>query len=217
MEQNQSNINFGNQPQGLDKKLFRSTKDRIFTGLCGGIAEYKSFDPYVIRFVLLFSLFITPFSFLGYFITSAFIPTNNNPEIDECILKRNKRFIFGSLSIFIGIFFILKNLGFWNDHSFFIIPNELFISIVAIFSGLLILLYSKNAKPLQLPKYFVRSSNNKKFLGVCGGFANYLLVDVKLVRILFIVLSILTLGLALLIYFYLAMKTKTDFYEHPQS
>ncbi len=38
-------------------------------------------------------------------------------------------------------------------------------------------------------------SNNKVFLGVCGGFANYLDVDVTLVRIIYALITVLSAGI----------------------
>jgi phage shock protein C len=33
------------------KRLFRSTQDRMFAGVCGGIAEYLEVDPTLVRLV----------------------------------------------------------------------------------------------------------------------------------------------------------------------
>ena len=44
-----------NQP----KKLYRSTKDRWIGGVCGGLGEYFSLDPTIIRIIfLLITLFL---------------------------------------------------------------------------------------------------------------------------------------------------------------
>lgn len=41
----------------MEKKLFKSRKHRMLTGVCGGIAEYANIDPTVIRlFCVLFGL-----------------------------------------------------------------------------------------------------------------------------------------------------------------
>lgn len=41
----------------MEKKLYKSKKEKIFSGVCGGIAEYTQIDPVVIRlFFVLFSL-----------------------------------------------------------------------------------------------------------------------------------------------------------------
>jgi phage shock protein C len=34
------------------KKLYRSTKNRMLAGVCGGIAEYFELDPTIIRVIL---------------------------------------------------------------------------------------------------------------------------------------------------------------------
>lgn len=34
-----------------EKKLYRSQKDRIIAGVCGGIAEYFNISPWIVRVV----------------------------------------------------------------------------------------------------------------------------------------------------------------------
>ena len=41
------------------KKLYRSGKDRILGGVCGGIAEYFNVDPTVVRLIWAFGTLIT--------------------------------------------------------------------------------------------------------------------------------------------------------------
>jgi phage shock protein C len=41
----------------MNKKLTRSTTDRMIAGVCGGLAEYFDLDPAIVRLVfLLFTL-----------------------------------------------------------------------------------------------------------------------------------------------------------------
>lgn len=55
------------------KKLYRSRKDRMICGVCGGIAEYFNIDPTLIR--LAFVLFgLTGTAVLAYFIAAIIIP-----------------------------------------------------------------------------------------------------------------------------------------------
>lgn len=58
------------------KRLYRSAKDRILGGVCGGIAEYLNVDPTIIR--LLWVLFILGFGtgILAYLIAWIIIPRN---------------------------------------------------------------------------------------------------------------------------------------------
>jgi phage shock protein PspC (stress-responsive transcriptional regulator) len=58
------------------KRLYRSAKDRIIGGVCGGIAEYLNVDPTIIR--LLWVLFILGFGtgIFAYLIAWIIIPRN---------------------------------------------------------------------------------------------------------------------------------------------
>ena len=55
------------------KKLYRSRKNRMICGVCGGIAEYFNIDPTLIRLALvLFAC--TGTAILAYFIAAIIIP-----------------------------------------------------------------------------------------------------------------------------------------------
>ena len=57
------------------KKLYRSSKDKILGGVCGGIGEYLDIDPTIIR--LLWVLFgLSGFGILAYFLAWIIIPQN---------------------------------------------------------------------------------------------------------------------------------------------
>ena len=63
------------------KKLFRSRKNKILTGLIGGIGEYFDIDPTILR--LLYALIILPTMFTGviiYFIASLIVPQEPKKE-----------------------------------------------------------------------------------------------------------------------------------------
>ncbi|MBH5320130.1 PspC domain-containing protein [Paenibacillus sp. GSMTC-2017] len=61
------------------KKLFRSTTDSKFTGLCGGLGQYLGIDSTIIRLLVVIAAF---FSFggviLAYFIATLFIPKDSS-------------------------------------------------------------------------------------------------------------------------------------------
>ncbi len=63
----------------MKKKLYKSNKDRVFAGVCGGIGEYTETDPVVIRLIwVLVSIFFGA-GFLGilaYIIAALIIPQN---------------------------------------------------------------------------------------------------------------------------------------------
>jgi phage shock protein PspC (stress-responsive transcriptional regulator) len=59
------------------KRLYRSTKNKVIAGVCGGIGEYFGMDPVIVRLVwVLFSLVSFGFGFLAYLISWMIIPKN---------------------------------------------------------------------------------------------------------------------------------------------
>ena len=57
------------------KHLYRSKRDRIFGGVCGGIAEYMEVDPVVVRLVLaILTLISMGMGILAYIIAWVIIP-----------------------------------------------------------------------------------------------------------------------------------------------
>jgi phage shock protein C len=47
------------------KKLYRSRKDKMIAGVCGGLGEYFNVDPTIIR--VLFVILLLPGGFPGFF------------------------------------------------------------------------------------------------------------------------------------------------------
>jgi phage shock protein PspC (stress-responsive transcriptional regulator) len=42
----------------MAKKLYRSRKDYMLAGICGGLGEYFDIDPTIIRLLVAFSIFL---------------------------------------------------------------------------------------------------------------------------------------------------------------
>lgn len=63
------------------KNLFRSKKERMIAGVCGGLAEYFSMDPTVVRLIfVLFALFSEGLGILAYIILILAVP-EEKPQI----------------------------------------------------------------------------------------------------------------------------------------
>lgn len=54
----------------MTKKLYKSKKNKILFGVCGGIGEYFDIDPVIIRIIFILS----GISFFLYFILAIIIP-----------------------------------------------------------------------------------------------------------------------------------------------
>lgn len=56
------------------KKLYRSREDRVFGGVCGGLAEYFALDSTLIRLLFVFFAFAGGPGFLAYIIMLFVVP-----------------------------------------------------------------------------------------------------------------------------------------------
>jgi len=56
------------------KKLYRSRKDRVLFGVCGGIAEYFNIDPTIVRLVWVIMTLIYGVGILLYIILTLIVP-----------------------------------------------------------------------------------------------------------------------------------------------
>ena len=67
--------------QGPVKHLFRSRKDRMISGVCGGLAEYFDMDPTVVRLIFVFlTIFSKGLGLLAYIILIFAMP-EEKPQI----------------------------------------------------------------------------------------------------------------------------------------
>jgi phage shock protein C len=58
------------------KRLYRSGKERILGGVCGGLGEYFNVDPTIIRLIWILFVFLYGIGLLFYFICWFIIPRN---------------------------------------------------------------------------------------------------------------------------------------------
>jgi phage shock protein C len=65
------------------KRLYRSNKDSMIGGVCGGLGEYFNLDPTIVRLITILLLFVTGLFpvLIIYIILSAVIPKNPNPTV----------------------------------------------------------------------------------------------------------------------------------------
>ena len=63
----------------MNKKLYRSAKDKKFGGVCGGIAEYLEIDSTVIRLAWVLFTLLGGAGLMGYIIALLVMP---NPPVE---------------------------------------------------------------------------------------------------------------------------------------
>lgn len=73
-----------------NKKIYRSSKNKIIFGVCGGLAEYFEVDPLLIRILFLVISFPGPGIFL-YLILAILMPTENNKNGNNIESKKRTK------------------------------------------------------------------------------------------------------------------------------
>ena len=82
----------------MTKKLYRSKKNCVIGGVCGGIGEYFDIDPIIIRLLVVLIFFMGGAGLIAYIIAWIIIPQKPNDniesqsksEVEDAGMKKNK-------------------------------------------------------------------------------------------------------------------------------
>lgn len=122
------------------KKLYRSKSNLVLAGICGGLGEYFSIDPVLVRALFVLITLAGGSGIVLYLIFWIIIPSEENTDADfEKNIKHNvedikskartvaqefkisqktpkkrddSRFLWAIFIIFLGVVFLLNNFGF---------------------------------------------------------------------------------------------------------
>jgi phage shock protein C len=195
------------------KNLARSHSNVILAGVCAGIAETYNFDVSVLRFITIISLLFGGWSIVAYLVAAFLLPVRRSiiEHTEEIIRKqRNENFktVLSGICVVIGLHFALKEIGSGNYSHLFLLPLETMMPLFFIGAGILIIRKRTNCSlKICTPSLYQRTRNDRLILGVCGGLAKYLDIDLLSLRIIFIILTGLTLGLIAIIYLIIGFFT----------
>ncbi len=109
------------------KRLYRSRKNRMIAGVCGGIAEYFNIDPVIVRLIAVALFFVGGSALLAYVIAMIVIPyepfelaggsdKQAAPAAAEAPVKASQGssdavpLFLGIMLIIIGAVFLLHNM-----------------------------------------------------------------------------------------------------------
>ena len=126
------------------KRLYRSRKDRVISGICGGIGEYLNVDPVLVRVVAVLLIFTGGVGIVAYIAGILIIPEqpeteiqsgkddegdrDNREETSPSEAQNGSRrtpshsgsLLFGLILVIIGAFFLLRNIPFLNHYYWWI-------------------------------------------------------------------------------------------------
>jgi phage shock protein C len=208
------------------RRLTRSRRDRVFGGVCGGLAEYLMWDPAVVRvaYVVLTLLSFGVGGVFLYLIAWMFIPltdqsadSNAPVEVAEKSV-RNTRAVVGVLLCIAGaLMLMVLILPFW------VVPmaKRVLGPLLLIVLGLALVMWRRtDSETIWTPpvpgaprpepgdagrpqaaagRHFVRVHQGRKIAGVCAGFGRYFDLDPTIIRLLWLVFMLLG-GAGILLY-----------------
>lgn len=206
------------------RRLTRSTRERIFAGVCGGAANYLGIDPALTRILFVAVTLITGvFPGILVYLAAWFLV----PEDDGSMLRTNASTVSKSRRVMAFMLLAIGLLGLGiatvmnDDHD----NSIAYVGPVLVIILSIVLIARKGDAAVNDNTYAVqgetmsgtaqevrrlkRSSRDKKIGGVCGGFGEYFNVDPTLVRVLWI-LAILLGGTGLLLYLILWIVMPLD-------
>lgn len=146
------------------KKLQRSRTNRVFFGVCGGLAEYLGMDPVVMRLIFVLVTLFGGTGVVAYIIGVIIIPESpeeekaagvtedvNPPSLpvpEKVTSKRNDKGseIIGIVLIVFGIFFLLRKIP-WMDRYFDWISYHfwsLLLPVILLVLGISLIMRSRN-------------------------------------------------------------------------
>ncbi len=215
-------------PQSAARRLYKSRRNRMLDGVCGGIAEYFEVDPTIVRILWVLITLAGGSGIFLYIAAIIIMPVNpehlgfNQTTTNSTRTNFDHKRFWGILFILLGAFFLIANIGFWAGFEWWSVSWKVVFPIIIIATGIvLVTIQMKNRKDASqqamggfgtdstftqpIKKELRRSITDKKIFGVCGGIANYFDIDPTLVRISYLALVFASFGWGLVLYIILGL------------
>ena len=216
---NQQPVIIEGTPHYEPHRIYRSRTERQVAGVAGGLAEFLGVDPTLIRIVWLISVLFGGAGALAYIVMAIVLPeeTVEHAASKPTVTRRgadvrawasrdsNRGLLWGGVLVAAGILFLLSNFdviplrGLWRTFW------QLFWPAVLIGVGIVLLLGISGRGVVwkgivRGDRALLRSRTNRVIGGVCAGLAAYLGLDARLVRIVWVIASLSTVGLGVMLY-----------------
>jgi phage shock protein C len=200
--------------ENTSKRLYRSKSDRFISGVCGGIADYFEIDSNIVRIIFVILSFTGGVGIILY-IAGLIILTENPHEEEIPNRKVNSSLLIGLVLIVIGGIFLLREIGMFHYFNLFDISLSTVWGILLIGIGIVLLFQAKRqtaegeqtaqagkteeTKDANKKKIY-RSKSDRMLAGVCGGIGIHFQVDPSFIRIGWVLATLFSGGLGILIY-----------------
>jgi phage shock protein C len=187
-----------------ERKLYRSQVNKMLAGVCGGLGEYLRIDATLIRLVWIVLSLTGGIGIIAYIAALIIIPPNPDQKSTESgkpVIK-DKSLFWGAVLIIIGGFLLLMQFGLLNSFSFWQIPWQAVWGALLVSLGLLLVFKKVKVEDVfdMEKKKLYRSQTQRMLGGVCGGLSEYFGWDVSLIRILWVIGTVISYGAGILAY-----------------
>lgn len=138
----------------MEKKLYKSSRDKVLAGVCGGIGEYFAVDSVIVRLLWVVFTLMGGAGLIAYIIAAIIIPNDEayNPIEDSYTRSdqfdsgsgsgperrdsrensRGTSLVLGAILVMFGAFVLMKDFIPW-------IPKDVFLAAVLIGLGIFFL------------------------------------------------------------------------------
>ena len=196
--------------QPVKKRLYRSRADRFIAGVCGGLGEYFDVDANVFRLLFIFLTLFGGSGLILYLAALIIVPENPYQETPEKPRSSHAMF-WGLLLISLGIILILRQIGFFYLFNIKNLPWSFIWAVFLIILGIILIFSQSRKRPPASADTaedeaeateigITRSRKDRMIAGVCGGIAHYFNIDSSLVRLLWVLATLASVGLGVLVY-----------------
>lgn len=150
------------------KKLYKSRNEKMFAGVCGGIAEYFDLDPVLVRVLFILFTFIGGTAIIAYIVGMIVMPfppaeiagdaetspsppppsttsdmghTGPPPPVPADKSPGKGGLIFGVILLMLGAYFLMRNIPLFNHWYWWIrwnLSDYLIPAVLIIFGAILI-------------------------------------------------------------------------------
>jgi len=132
----------------MEKKLYKSSNDKVLAGVCGGIGEYFAIDTVIIRLLWVVFTLMGGAGLITYIIAAIIIPEKttggyvedsytSTEEPGSGPIRRNSSrstsIVLGTILVLFGGFVLIKDFIPW-------IPRDVFLTVLLIGLGIFLLI-----------------------------------------------------------------------------
>lgn len=124
----------------MERRIYRSRKNRMIAGVCGGIAEYLNIDPAIVRLIMALLVLANGLGIILYILAVIIIPERPEETGDVgsgSYVETHSPVTLGIILIIIGVVAIIWSAGIPWLH---MVSPGVFIGVVVLIAGLYFLI-----------------------------------------------------------------------------